>query len=197
MLTEQVRLGREENNKNSEGFRLSFSALYDKYSELASRVKNADLLRELHRTQKGLKDTQSKLDQPKATLTATFWTPNMTLDNLSRETTLSKGLDGSVTINIMVVNTSDVAALHGTYTIRICQSCKFAKEPTGLSHFSGSPDQDRQRQFDQIVSKTGDEMRTLEILPPPSLLPGRFEVDVIYSCVNCVFEKVPMFVTVQ
>ena len=197
VLTDQVRLGRLENNTNSEGFRISFSALYDKYSELASQVKTADLLQELHQTQKDLKDTELKLAQPKATLTASFWNDELTADNISRETTVSKKPDGSITVNLTVMNLSDVAALSGTYTIRICKLCKFAKEPADASHFKGSTDQDRQWRFDQILSNTVTEMRTLEIVPPQALFQNRFEVAVIYSCVNCVPTTIPLWVNVR
>lgn len=198
VLTEQVRLEREENKQNSDGFRLSFAALYNKYSELASRTNNSGLLQELHRTQNDLRDTQSKLDQPKATLTASFWTSGMSSENLSRDKVVSRRPDGSVSIDVIVLNPSDVAALNGAYTIRICETCKFAKEPAGLSLISGSPEYDRQKAFDRILSKTGDERRTIEIIPPPSLpFGGRFEVDVLYRCVNCISDKVPLWVTFQ
>lgn len=199
ILTEQVRLEREENKQNSDGFRISFTSLYDKYSDLASRVRNSDLLRELHQTQSDLKETQSKLAQPKATLTASFWHPNMSSANLTKDITVSKKADGSVTLDIMVLNTSDTAALNGTYTIRICVGCKFAKEPEGFMHFKGSEEQDRQVNFDRILSKSTDEKRTIEVFPPQPLatLPNRFEIDMWYSCVNCVTDRIPLWVSVQ
>ena len=196
VLTEQVRLGRLENNTNSEGFRISFSALYDKYSELASQVKTAKLLQELRLTQKDLRDTELKLTQPKAALTASFWNDNLRPETISRETTASKNPDGSVTINVTVMNLSNVSALSGSYTIRLCKGCKFAKEPAGSTHFKGSADEDRQWEFGQVLANTTTEMKALEVIPP-DLLHNRFEVDVLYSCVNCVPGRIPLWVNLR
>jgi hypothetical protein len=166
-LTEQVRLEREENKDNADGFRTSFASLYDKYSDLAARVQNADLLREITRTRKELKTTQDKLTQPKAHLTASFWHPDLTFDTLQQEVTTSKRADGSVTFDIVVMNPEDVPALNGGFTIRICRECKFSKEPSGSTQVVGSDEHDRLWTFDRILPKTADKIPRVRIPPSP------------------------------
>src|SRR5579872_5841312 len=128
-LTEQVTQEREENKNNADGFRTSFARLYDKYSELIARSQNADLIKEIKRTRDELKATQDKLNQPKARLTASFWHPGLAPDRLVREVALSRQADGSITLDLAVVNTEDVTATSGGYTVRLCEECRFLKEP--------------------------------------------------------------------
>jgi hypothetical protein len=197
VLTEQVNQERGENRDNANGFRQSFTALYNKYSELAAKTQNLDLLRELADTKKELKQTEDKLTQPKAKLTVSFWHPNMSFDNLVQETTVSRAMDGSVSLDLDVVNPTDVAALDGTVTIRICSGCKYVEEPEGFVHMPGSDEQDRQFHFQRLLSNSGDQKRTIKVAPPSPVGLNRFEVDMLYSCVNCLMSKVPMWVNVQ
>lgn len=102
-LTKQVTQERDENKQNADGFRQSFAALYNKYSDLAARVQNADLLREIIRTRKELKATQDKLNQPKARLVAGFWVPDAAL-TFPQETTVSRRADGSIAVDVIMSN---------------------------------------------------------------------------------------------
>lgn len=194
-LTEQVRGERDDNKHNSDGFRQSFDALYRKYSDLSAKVQNQDLLRELADTKKQLRSAEAKFEQPKAKLTASFWQTHQSLRNLVQETTAQRRPDGSIQLELGVINPGDVPALNGSVTIRICESCKYLRRPEGFVQLPGSDEQDVEFQFDRIVPKAADQKRTIEVIPDPSL--NRFEVDMIYSCVNCVMTRVPMFVNVQ
>jgi len=196
-LTTQVRLGREENKDNADGFRTSFANLYNKYSQLAARVQNADLLREIAQTRKELKATQDKLNQPKAHLAASFWYPNFSVDNIQQEVTTPKRADGSVTFDIVVMNPEDVPALNGSFTIRICETCRFSKEPKGSMHLEGSDERDRQWSFDRILPKSAVQKYEIEVTPHNPLLGNRFEVDMLYACVNCVGGKQVLWVNIQ
>jgi hypothetical protein len=46
-LTQQITLERDENKTNADGFRKSFDSLYQKYSDLAAKTQNKELMQEL------------------------------------------------------------------------------------------------------------------------------------------------------
>jgi hypothetical protein len=183
VLTEQVRMEREENKHNSDGFRQSFDSLYRRYSDLASKVQNADLLREIKETRSDLKTTQEKLTQPKPRLIASFWKANMERPDFKKEIDVVKAKDGSVSFEIVTLNESEVAALKGETNIRICALCKYAKEPEGSRQLPGAPDTDRALDFDHMFSSAMTQKLTLEVTPPS--FAQRFTVDVHYACENC------------
>lgn len=192
-LTEQISQEREENKHNADGFRESFATLYQKYSDLAARVQNADLLREIIQTRKDLKATQEKLTQPKARLTASFYRPGMTTDNGPRETTGTKHADGSIAFDLVVANPGDVPALHGNFTIYICDQCRFSTEPIGSVHVSGSSEQERQFFYGSIPPHTLTKF-TIEV----TTVLTSFEVGTSYTCDNCVPNPIqPLMVNVQ
>jgi hypothetical protein len=97
-------------------------------------------------------ETYDARHPPKARLAASFWYPNINLDNLQHEVTVSKNPDGSIALDVAVLNPGDVAALNGSFTIRICQGCNFSKEPNGSIHICR-------------VERTG---QTVAIRPHPS-----------------------------
>src|ERR1700678_1564512 len=51
-LTQQITVERDENKTNANGCRKSFDSLYQKYSDLAARTQNKELIQELADTQK-------------------------------------------------------------------------------------------------------------------------------------------------
>jgi Tfp pilus assembly protein PilV len=193
-LTEQVRLERDENKHNADGFRQSFDALYKKYSDLATRTHDADLLREIKQTRDELKVTRDRLDQPKAQLTAGFWEPNNHTDIFPLKTTVQRRPDGSVAFDINTLNSSDVNALSGGLVVRICRTCKFAKEPQGSINTPGASEQDREFHFQHVFAHSKLPKFTVEVIPPSG---SGFEVDVFYRCENCSSDKQTLFVYVQ
>jgi hypothetical protein len=193
-LTEQVRLEREENKHNADGFRTSFDVLYSKYSDLATRTHDADLLREIKQTREELKTTQQKLNPAKAHLTAGFWEPNNDTDIFPLKTTVQKRTDGSVVFDLSTVNSSDVNALGGGFVVRICGLCRFAKEPQGSIHTPGAPEQEREFQFQHIFAHSHLSKSTIEVIPPSGV---GFMVDVFYRCENCPPDKQTLSVYVQ
>lgn len=68
--------------------------------------------------------------------------------------------------------------------MRICVSCKYASEPQGFKHVSGSEEWDRQFEFEDIFARSIDQKRTIEVLPPPGV--NRFEIDIICACETCI-----------
>jgi cell division protein FtsL len=195
ILTDQIQQEREENKVNSNGFRQSFAALYQKYSELIAKTHNEDLVRQLSSTQEQLKAAEAKFEQPKATLTAAFWRQDVAWDNLQQNTTVSKRPDGSVLLDVVVGNRGPTAAVNGAFTIRLCQACKFAKEPNGFTHLEGSSDYDRQQSFDRFLPTSMATKFTLEMFPPAGS--PDFQIAIIFSCVNCAGNTVPLSIRVQ
>lgn len=183
-LTEQVRQGRAENQQNSAGFRRSFSALYDKYSDLAARVKNEDLLKEVKKTREELVATQQKLTPPTATLVASFYSLD-TSQLPMREVTAHKSGD-SVSVDLIIMNNTGTTALNGEWLVRICTLCKYAKEPEGFIQRKGASDFDRSMGFQHVLAHSLVEKHTVQIIPP--LLENRFELDCLFKCENCINE---------
>jgi hypothetical protein len=185
-LTGQIRLEREENKHNSDGFRESFGRLYQKYSDLAAKTQNAELLREIKETRDELKTTQEKLTQPKAELVASFWKSEMTEADVEKQIDATRNKDGSVSLDIVTLNAGDVVALRGAILLRVCMLCKFTKEPEGSQHLPGASEQERTFPFEHILSHTLTEKRTIEVTPLPAV--GNFTFAVGYACENCVTE---------
>src|SRR6266568_303317 len=64
-LTKQIDLLQAANARDTQSFQTSFSKLYDRFSDLQSKVRNQELLKELSDTKKELVATQQKLVIPK------------------------------------------------------------------------------------------------------------------------------------
>jgi hypothetical protein len=183
-LSQQVVQLREDNQKDSKAFRESFSTLYQKFSELQAKVQNAELLKEISATKKELLETQKKLDQPKATLIASFPVTDFG-DVPKREITLSRSALGSfVEVQFAVYNTSDVLATNGALILRICDSCKYAEEPSGFHSVNGAPVNDREFLIQRVFARAGMQFLTARIEAPPG---AQFvELALLISCENCV-----------
>lgn len=196
-LTEQIRLEREENKQNSNGFRQSFDALYKEYSDLAAKTQNRELLSELNDTKKRLQSAEAKFEQPKAKLTASFWSLGITPETAQHELTTVRKPDGSISVDLVVSNFGDVAALDGGLTVRICRECRFQKEPEGFTHIPGSNEQDRQVFFTRLNPHSSDQRRTVDIIPPDTQ--PRIEIGVLYTCTNCVDtdKQLPLWVNIR
>jgi hypothetical protein len=106
---------RQDNQTATDTFTKSFSTLYGKFSDLQSKVQNADSLKEIKETKQQLEDTQKKLTQPKATLIATF-KPNEVSEIPIKEANLER-VNGIVTVQFTVCNSSDVSAVNGYITV--------------------------------------------------------------------------------
>jgi hypothetical protein len=186
-LTTQIGQLRDDAKIANDGFRASFSGLYDKFSQLQSQVNNTDLLkqnatliRQIDETKKELLATEAKLTPQKATLIATF----QTLDAKSipiTELDIPRG--ETVSVPILIYNSSDTAALTGIVNIEICRDCTFASEPVGFTKVAGSSEQQRTLDFQHVYARSAMQLLTVVIKPPTDS--NRIQVGVRATCQNC------------
>ena len=180
-MSNQIGQLRTDNQKSTDGFRDSFSKLYDRFSELQSKVQNADLLKEIKATKQELVETQNKLTPPIVTPIASFPARPAT-DIPITETTATRS-DGFVEVHVTVYNPSDYNAKTGAVMVRVCEACKYADEPSGFVKVVGGLDSDREHDFQHIWAKTAMEDMMVHISVPPEV--HSFFVGVFVSCENC------------
>lgn len=184
-LNNQVGLGRQENQKNSEGFRQSFASLYDKFSDLQSKVRNQELLAQLQETKHQLLATQKKLNAPKARLDAYFYTtPYLPIPHL-KETTIEPA-QGAVQVDVVFENVSETDAASGHLRLTICEDCKWVNIPSGFSKVDGDAEQTRVLHFDHLNPQSISNRMTFSFIPPFSV--RRIQLGASYSCATCVVE---------
>ena len=182
-LTDQVGQLRNDSRANSDGFRKSFDGLYQRFANLQAKVTNADLIREIDETKKELRVTQDKLNTPKATLVPSFYFLDYSYKPPILEMNASRQLDGGIPIDFEIINPSDVSALRGEITLRICDLCQYAKEPEGFTKRNGAHNNDRAKSFEHILGNTTLEKMTAEINTPLNV--NRIEIIVAVVCENC------------
>jgi hypothetical protein len=132
--------------------------------------------------------------KPTAILEPSFWTIEKFVDPI-RETTI-KLTENFVTVEFYVFNNSDVVAINGSVHFRICMACKFAKEPQEFHKIPGSPDWDRQYDFQQIYPRAALQRLSADVVPPPA--GDSFQIEVMAVCHTCPPQEPQRFkVTVQ
>jgi hypothetical protein len=181
-LSDQVTQLRQDNKNAADTFSKSFATLYSKFSDLQSKVQNADLLKEIKETKQQLEDTQKKLTQPKPVLIATF-PANDPAQVPITETTLPRS-DDVVTVQFAAFNSSDTAALNGSFIVRICEVCKYSEEPPGFVKVSGASDWDRQHDFQRIFPKSMIETFSVKVRIPTNV--ARFAISLLLACDACI-----------
>jgi len=180
-LSTQIDQLRGDNQKAADAFRDSFTKLYDRFSDLQTRVQNADLLKEIKDTKKELLDTQSKLTPPNITPIASFPADDPAQIPITQISAIRS--DNVVEVAFMVYNPSAVNARSGAVILRICEACKYAEEPKGFVAIAGGPESDRERDFQHIWAKTAMEVLSARITIPPGL--PSFTLGIFVSCENC------------
>lgn len=181
-LSKQVQQLRSENEKDADGFRSSFSGLYDRFSALQSKVQNQDLLREIEQTKRELIATRSKLSQPKAIPVATF--PFRDIKQVPvTTTTASRGSEKFITLQFLIYNPSDVNATDGSLMLRICDLCEYADEPQGFVKVTNGNPRDREFDFRDIWAKSLMAPLSAHIIIPPTV--SSFEIRVWINCQTC------------
>lgn len=184
-LSKQVQQLKRENEEDADGFRSSFSGLYDRFSALQSKVQNQDLLREIEQMKRELIATQSKLSQPKAIPVATF--PFRDVKQIPvTTTTTSRGWGKFITVRFLVYNPSDVNATDGSLMLRICELCEYADEPEGLVKTKGNP-RDREFDFRDIWAKSLTQPLSAHVIVP--LTVSTFEIRIWVNCQTCSIGK--------
>ncbi len=154
----------------------------DKLAELKSKVTNAELLSELDQTQQDLKATQAKLNAPKAVVIASFFTSEGTTQDPILST-YAVPTSGIVTVDLTMLNNTDVNALSGDLAISICDECKYAVEPSGFSNLSGSPQNQRNYSFAHVLAVSRTTKIPVAIIPPSGA--RQFQIRAEVRCENC------------
>jgi hypothetical protein len=169
--------------------------LYQRFADLKAKVTNADLIREIDDTKKELRATQAKLVVPKPTLVPSFYMLNYSFQPPILEANGTRSPDGNVSVEFVIVNSSNVSAIRGEIVLRICQICQYAKEPEGFVKRNGASDNEGSKLFEHILPNSIAEKMTAEITVPLNV--RRFEVDVTVICENCDTTRQPLFVNLR
>jgi hypothetical protein len=178
-LSRQVIKMSQDRAAAEKGFRDSFSQLSDKIARLQTEAATQKLSEQLTKTQAELEKAEAKLTQPKATLVPTFQTTDIAQIPIRTKVATLRP-DGSVSVDVTVYNNSDVPALDGGVLVRICITCKFAKEPSGSIKVTGGLDSDREFQFQHVFPHSAMQALTVEIIPP--VLSNSFQLDIRPVC---------------
>jgi hypothetical protein len=178
---------------------VSIASLYHdnqekKKAEVANKAETEELRNDLRNTQVALRDTRNALDHlskppgPKAKLSLTFVpyrNPSIGQPVVPvTETTLPRSTDGSVHVDLTVLNLTKVDAVAANINVKICDDCKFAKEPQGLTRLAGMEDRTRFLFLTRIHAKEAYFAISLDVIPPPSV--ENFTVGFEYRCNTCV-----------
>lgn len=180
-LQKAVETANTNQEDNTRQFVVAFGQLSQKLSVLETQVKTTGLKEEANKLRAQLESTQKALNPPKATLTFTFAKPDIDAPPV-REVTLPVKND-AVHVEFSIMNTTDVAALNGVLTLRICKACEFASEPKGFTRVPGQPDIERNLGFDRLLPRSESDDLSADIRVPPKT--GSVEFGIVYRCVNC------------
>jgi hypothetical protein len=132
----------------------SFKDMSGQIGDLKAEVKTEALQKKLAAVQAELLKTQKAMAPgPKAELTFTF----VPFDNPpppahatpTKEVTLPLNSDGSVHVEFSILNMTEVDATQVEINLAICDQCKFAKEPDGLTKLPGLKDPVRYLKYSQ------------------------------------------------
>jgi hypothetical protein len=159
--------------------------LQDQLTDLKKQVATEEL-------RKKMDALQGRLDRaltpaPKAKLQASFWQTALQDDIVTEiyapvETNV-------VTFSITLVNHSDVDAIGDvSLWIRVCEKCKFNKEPQGFQHIDGAPDTERLMRFGDLPAGSRTQKIVVDAEVPPDSR-GKMVLGTRYRCNNCEIEK--------
>ncbi len=154
--------------------------LQDQLSDLKKDIATEELRKKMTALQGRL--DKALVPTPTAVLEPSFWTIEKFVEPIS-ETTVKLGTANFATVEFYVFNKSDVVALNGGVHLRICMACKFAKEPQEFHKIPGSPDWDRQYDFQHIYPHAGLQKLSADIIPPPGS--ESFQIEVMAVCDTC------------
>jgi hypothetical protein len=76
----------------------------------------------------------------------------------------------------------------GAWWIRICDKCKFNKEPPGFQHAEGAPAFERQFKFVSLPAGSKTERITIEVELPPGVY-QKTAIVTKYRCDTCLIES--------
>lgn len=185
-------------NKNQQDstkeFIAAFGKLQKEVGDLQTKITTEALQTRLANVQTELRNTQKALAPgPKAELSFSFAPiPNSPAGQqiiLVTDKTLPLNLDGSVRVDFDLVNTTDVDAVDVEINFQICNQCKYANEPDGLTKLPGLSDTQRYLYMHDLLAKMAYKTLTINVLPPP--LVSSFFVGIEYRCHSCIIAHSP------
>jgi hypothetical protein len=193
-LKTAVETANQNQQSNTKQFVEAFGKLSQKVSDLQTQVATEALQKKLASVQAELQNTQKALAPgPKAELRFSFAPfPNTPFGQpiaLVTDKTFPLNVDGSVHVDFNIVNTTDVDAVDAEINFQICNECKYAKEPDGLSKLSGLKDTQRYLYMHDLLAKMAYKTLSVDVIPPP-LVQGFF-VGIEYRCHTCIIPKGP------
>ena len=185
-LQQIIKTEQTSHDRSNSQFLESLGRLYGELSKLKTAAKTSELRQQIVNLQEQLKSTERAVGVvthgPKAKLEMGFSDPQSSA--LSTQGAVKQESNGSVTVELWVVNHSEAAAIRGGIYFRICDECKLLKEPEGSLKAAGSIEQDRSVPF-QVIAPSSRQLFTFVILPPATP-PRQFTIGMRYACETCV-----------
>jgi hypothetical protein len=193
-LSDQILQMSRDRTTAENGFRNSFAELSEKIASLQTKAATQELSQELDKTRTELREAQSKLVPPRANVFPSFWSPELPTSQLPAVTTTAKLINNTISVDFFAFNKSDTAAMNGVITIRICNACKYAREPEGSRTIKGVEEHDREFPFMIIYPHAGLHKCRAEIIPPEGL--EQIPFDTTASCQNCEPQPLQRFIVI-
>ncbi|HEX6505287.1 MAG TPA: hypothetical protein VF011_18740 [Terriglobales bacterium] len=190
-LRAEARAANGAQKENTKLFTEWSKRMSDQVGDLKAEVKTEKLQKKLAEVQAELLKTQKAMAPgPKAELAFTFFPftnpPPPAKPVLSKQVTLPLDSDGSVHVDLTAVNPTEVDATDGEINLRICDRCKFAKEPERFARMKGWGETVRFAPFTNIHAMEAFRTITLEVIPPEDL--NRIPISFAYRCHTCVLQ---------
>jgi len=158
--------------------------LQDQLTDLKKDITTTELRRKLGALEGQLE--KALTPAPKARLRTSFWMAGIMNEPISE---IYVPVDENVvTVELLLLNQSDVNAKNGGFWLRICDACKYHKEPVGFQHPLGALEVERLLQFVDLPSGSASQKLTVEI-EIPSDAHGKMVILTKYRCENCEIEK--------
>jgi hypothetical protein len=200
-LKGKVNAANEAQTQNTKVFLENLNRLSDKVGALQTQVETDELRKQLAGVQSDLQKTQKALTPgPKAKLILSF-APHINPPAGTGEPaavtdkSLPLSPEGSVHVELTVLNLSEADAIDVGGELVICTACKFAKEPLGVQRRSELPDTQRFIEVPHLLSLVHSSTITFDVIPPSVI--GTFKVGFVYRCRTCVVEREPSAVTIH
>ena len=181
-LQTAVETANKNQEDNTKHFLDAFGKLSQKVSDLQTQVNTAQLRKEAEQLRVELAATQKALIPPKATLNFTFPRPRPDAPLLR---TITLPVENNIVhVEFAIKNDTDVPALDGQITLRICNLCNFASEPPNFRRLEGQPDTQRTLKFDRILPRTQVNIHSVDVQVPQEI--KQIDFGITYRCRNCV-----------
>jgi hypothetical protein len=186
-LRGEVAASEQAQESNTKLFLDSLGKMSAQVGDLKTEVRTDALQKKLAGVQEELRKTEQALAPgPKAELAFTFVPyPNTPVDEpiaLVKRKTLPLEKDGSVHVEFTILNTTDVDAVEVAVNVQICDLCRFAKEPVGLTQPAGMNNQTRYLWLQRLHAKESYVTISVDVIPPPD---PAFTLGFGYRCNTC------------